>query len=68
MIATVLVVIGIVIGVAIALVIYLIPTIIAFKRGHRNRVPILLVNILLGWVYGIAWIAALIWSFTDNTE
>ncbi|MDR2612134.1 MAG: superinfection immunity protein [Deltaproteobacteria bacterium] len=53
---------------ALALVIYLIPAIVAFKRKHRNRVPILLVNVILGWLYGVAWIVALIWAFTDNTE
>ena len=36
---------------AIFLLIYLIPTIVAFRRGHHNKTPILLVNILLGWSF-----------------
>lgn len=44
------------------LVVYLIPTVIALKRGHPNRVPIILINILAGWMYGIGWLVALVWS------
>ncbi|MDR1042192.1 MAG: superinfection immunity protein [Deltaproteobacteria bacterium] len=57
---------SLVVGV-IALIVYIIPSVVAFKRRHRNRVPILLVNILGGWSL-IAWIVALVWSLTDNTE
>ena len=46
---------------------YLLPTFIAFARGHRNRVPILLVNLFLGWSF-LGWLVALIWSFTSNTK
>ncbi|WP_158748394.1 superinfection immunity protein [Acidobacterium sp. S8] len=46
------------------LAIYCLPTIIAVYRNHHSRVPIILVNILLGWT-AIGWIIALIWSFTS---
>ena len=48
----------------VMLAIYCLPTIIAVNRNHHNRVPIILVNILLGWS-AIGWIIALIWSFTS---
>ncbi len=40
---------------------YLIPTIIAVKRKHIQKVPIILINILLGWSF-IGWIVALVWA------
>jgi ABC-type Fe3+-siderophore transport system permease subunit len=65
--AILIAVVAIVLG-AIGLVIYVIPTIVAFKRRARNRVLILLLNILGGWFYGIAWVAALLWAFLDDVE
>ena len=47
---------------------YFAPTAVAMFRGHNNALPIFLVNLLLGWAYGIGWVAALIWSCTDNTK
>lgn len=44
----------------ICFVIGLLPTIIAFQRGHESRIAILLLNLFLGWT-GIGWIIALIW-------
>ncbi|HRI39877.1 MAG TPA: superinfection immunity protein [Nitrospira sp.] len=44
-----------------ALFVYLIPTFIAFGRGHPNYVPILVVNLTLGWTV-IGWLGALLWS------
>lgn len=46
-------------GLGVAL--YFIPTIIAAIRLHPNRVPIMLLNLFVGWTF-IGWIAALIWS------
>lgn len=48
----------------IALAVYFLPTIIAVRRRHHNRLPIALLNLLLGWT-AIGWIAALIWSVTS---
>ena len=47
--------------------IYFLPTGIALLRGHRNTVPIGLLNLFLGWT-GLGWLAALIWSFTSNVD
>ncbi len=52
---------------AILFIPYFVPSIIAFARKHRNAVPILLLNIFLGWTL-LGWIGALIWSLTTPTE
>jgi Superinfection immunity protein len=44
--------------------VYFIPTIVAAARHHHNAIPIILVNVLLGWSC-IGWIVALVWSFTS---
>lgn len=43
------------------LTLYLLPAIIAFQRGKRNKVAILLLNIFLGWSL-IGWVGSLVWS------
>ena len=43
----------------------LIPPFIAFRRRHRNRVAILTLSLLLGWTF-LGWVAALVWSLTDD--
>ena len=40
---------------------YLLPSIMAFQRGHAMRWPILLVNLLLGWTV-VGWFATLVWA------
>ncbi len=52
---------------AVLALIYLIPSIVAAKRAHRNRHAIMALNILLGWTF-LGWVAALIWSLTANTQ
>ena len=47
--------------------IYFFPTMICVLRRHNNKIPIFIVNILLGWTF-IGWVVALVWSFTSNTE
>lgn len=47
--------------VAIALWLTFLPTFIAYRREHLNRVPILLLNLFLGWTV-LGWIGALIWA------
>lgn len=44
---------------------YVLPTILAWKKKHR--VPILLVNLLLGWTL-LGWIAALVWALSDTPD
>lgn len=53
-------IIGIIVFI-ISLILYFLPTIIAVRRRHRNLLPIILVNIFLGWTF-VGWIVALIWA------
>jgi hypothetical protein len=39
----------------------LLPTLIAFRRGHEHQVAITFLNLLTGWT-GIGWIVALVWA------
>jgi hypothetical protein len=43
---------------------YWLPAIVAFSRNHHNRAAIAVLNLFLGWTVA-AWIAALIWAFTN---
>ena len=51
----------------ISIVFYFLPAIIAFSRGHKNAVSILLLDLLLGWTF-LDWVLALVWSFSANTK
>ena len=46
---------------------YMLPTLIAFGRGHPRRQNIALVNILLGWTL-IGWIAVFLWASLTYVE
>ena len=46
-------------------VIYFIPTYIAVKRKHYQKVAIILLNIFLGWSF-VGWVIALVWSVTKE--
>lgn len=48
---------------ALMLWLYFVPSIIAVKRNHCNQVPIILLNLFLGWLF-IPWVIALVWSTT----
>jgi hypothetical protein len=52
---------------ALGVIAYLLPAVIAVKRGHRNAGPVILIDLLLGWTV-IGWIVALVWSCTDNVQ
>ncbi|MPZ77983.1 MAG: superinfection immunity protein [Deltaproteobacteria bacterium] len=45
---------------------YILPFIIARIRGAEHRTGILWVNLLFGWTV-LGWLAALIWSVTEET-
>ena len=44
-----------------AFLLYILPSLIARKRDHKQETAIILLNLLLGWTL-IGWIAALIWA------
>jgi hypothetical protein len=52
---------------AVLFIPYFIPSIVAFARRHHNAVPILFLNIFLGWTL-IGWVGALIWALTTPRE
>lgn len=52
---------GIIVLLIIGFNVYLVPTWVAYGRGHHNRGAILAMNILLGWTF-LGWVAALVWS------
>ena len=59
-------------GAAIAILVigflaYFLPAVIAFLRGHHQRMAILVLNLLLGWT-ALGWIVALVWSFTAKRQ
>lgn len=50
----------------IGAVVYFLPTIIAFKRGKRNRGAIFALNLFLGWSL-LGWVISLVWAVSvDN--
>ena len=49
------------IGVVLALAVHFLPSIIAFRRHHEYRWPILILNTFLGWSV-IGWALALAWA------
>lgn len=53
--------------IVLVVVAYLLPTIVASARHHRNAGAIFVLNLLLGWTF-LFWAVALVWSFTDNVR
>jgi hypothetical protein len=51
----------------VSLVIYFLPTMIAVARGHKNWVPIFILNLFLGWTF-LGWIGAFVWCFTAQEK
>jgi hypothetical protein len=49
--------------IVIVIAMYVLPTVVAMLRKHRQLPAIALVNILFGWSV-IGWVAAMIWSLT----
>lgn len=41
------------------------PTIIAINKNHHYKIPIILINILGGMLWGFGWLVALIWCFIE---
>ncbi|MES3437180.1 superinfection immunity protein [Citrobacter freundii] len=52
---------------AVLLVLYLIPSVIAYRRWHKNFKPIFVLNIFLGWTF-LGWLVCLVWSLSSNTQ
>lgn len=50
----------------IVAVIYFLPTYIAIKKNHPHKVPIILINVFLGLLWGLGWLIALIWAIVGD--
>lgn len=44
------------------------PTIIALSKNHPYKIPIVLINIFGGLLWGVGWLIALIWCFIVPEE
>ncbi len=49
----------------ISVIIYFAPSLIAIVRDHKSVLALLALNLLLGWTF-LGWVAALVWSLTDQ--
>lgn len=55
------------IAVIMLLALYFIPAMIAFYRGHSDRIAILFVNTIFGLTI-LGWVAALIWALSSKSK
>ena len=46
---------------------YFVPTIVAYKRHHRQTLAITVLNVVLGWTV-LGWAGALVWACTSDVE
>lgn len=51
------------IAIVFGFVLYLLPSVVAASRGHKQAAAIIVLNLTLGWT-GLGWIFALIWALT----
>lgn len=49
------------------LAVYFLPAFIAFRRRHKNRIAILVINIFLGFSI-VGWLVAAAWALTGEIE
>lgn len=54
-------------AVVFGLPLYVTPAVIAFVRGHGHRIPVLALNVVLGWT-GLGWLAALMWAVANDAR
>jgi hypothetical protein len=46
---------------------YLVPTMVATSRSHRQSLPIFVINVFLGWTL-IGWVVALAWACSTDVD
>ncbi len=51
----------------LGVLLYLLPSIVAQLRRHKNNNSICILNIFLGWTF-LGWVVALSWAFSANVE
>ena len=47
---------------------FFLPVIIAIKKNHPHKIPIILVSILGGLFFGVGWLIALVWCFIEPSK
>lgn len=52
----------------VLLPLFFLPTIIACKKHHKYKIPIIIINLIGGLFYGAGWVVALIWCFIDPKD
>ena len=52
---------------AIIPALYFLPTIQAYKRNHRNKDSIRMLNFLLGWTF-IGWVVSYVWASSKDVQ
>lgn len=56
----------VILAILVGVTVYFIPTIVAVKKRHRQKIPILVLNIFLGWTF-LGWVIALVWALIKDT-
>lgn len=46
---------------------YFAPSIVAVARNSPQKLPIVLLNVFLGWTF-VGWVGALVWSFVNFSK
>lgn len=53
------------IGVLLLLSMYFLPSIVAYKRKHKNLTAIFFLNLFAGWTF-LGWVGSLVWALTKD--
>ena len=49
------------------IIVYAMPALVSVNRRHRNRLAIMVLNLLTGWML-LGWVIAMVWACTNNVE
>jgi hypothetical protein len=52
---------------AILCLLYLVPTVVAHERKHKDKEVIFLINLFLGWTI-LGWVLALAWALSGRRK
>ncbi len=58
---------GLIIIIAICFSIYMLPTIVAYSRKTKNKIPVLIINFFLGFSL-VGWVIALAMAYSNDLE
>ena len=53
--------------ITVSIFIAFMPIIVAYSRKTKNKIPVLIINLFLGWT-GIGWVIALAMAYTSDVE